>query len=212
MNLHVILPRPQSAAEPPAVVCPQPACAGAAVRLHQHTTRIIKDVVLHHVPVHRYKCLGCGRTFRVYPAGVTHAHTTERVLLIAVLLYRLGLGCGAVSAALNAFGVYLSRTAVYDTVQTAQQRCPELVRDRVFTAVRPFAGRAVLVKRGATWLPLALVPDDALRLVVTVTALSHAAVAELEHAVRPVLNAMGAYSLRVDETDGLGAAADARPT
>jgi transposase-like protein len=43
------------------------------------------------VPAHRYRCLRCKRTFRVYPQGVTHAQTSQRVKGLAVLLYLLGL-------------------------------------------------------------------------------------------------------------------------
>ncbi|HEY6405913.1 MAG TPA: hypothetical protein VIY29_00445 [Ktedonobacteraceae bacterium] len=35
----------------------------------------LRDTVYHEVQVHRYQCLKCQRTFRVYPEGTTHAQT-----------------------------------------------------------------------------------------------------------------------------------------
>jgi transposase-like protein len=52
----------------------------------------------------RYKCLRCGRTFRVYPEGVTRAQTSKRVKGLAVMLYLLGLSYRVVALALEALG------------------------------------------------------------------------------------------------------------
>jgi hypothetical protein len=48
------------------------------------------------VQVHRYQCLKCKRTLRVYPEGTTPAQTSQRVKGLAVLL---GLSYGATSLA-----------------------------------------------------------------------------------------------------------------
>jgi hypothetical protein len=58
--------------------------------------------------------LKCKRTFRVYPEGTTHAQTSQRVKGLAVMLYLLGLSYGATSLALEALGVYLCKSRVYD--------------------------------------------------------------------------------------------------
>jgi hypothetical protein len=47
-----------------------------------------------------------------------------RVKGLAVLLYLLGLSYGAVSLALEALGVYLCKSRVYDTVQAVGERVP----------------------------------------------------------------------------------------
>ena len=54
---------------------------------------------------HRYECLRCSRTFRVYPQGVTKDHISRRVKGLGILLCLLGLSYGAVSLALDALGV-----------------------------------------------------------------------------------------------------------
>jgi hypothetical protein len=89
------------------------------------SNKALRDTVHHQVQVHRYRCLKCKRTFRVYPAGVTHAHSSDRVKGLAVLLYLLGLSYGAVSLALESLGVALSKTQVYETVQAVAARIPE---------------------------------------------------------------------------------------
>jgi transposase-like protein len=61
--------------------------------------KALRDTMYHQVPVHRYQCLKCKRTFRVYPEGTTHAQTSQRVKGLAVMLYLLGLSYGATSLA-----------------------------------------------------------------------------------------------------------------
>jgi transposase-like protein len=89
--------------------------------------------------VHRYRCLKCGRTFRVYLLGLSHAHSSERVRGLAVMLYLLGLSYGAVSLALESLGVPLSKSRVYEIVQEVATRIPDLKREQVFEGVKTVA-------------------------------------------------------------------------
>jgi transposase-like protein len=125
MRLHLLLPKVDPKAMPVPSKCAYPDCESKQVRLHQPVNKALRDTVHHQVQVHRYRCLKCKRTFRVYPAGVTHAHSSDRVKGLAVLLYLLGLSYGAVSLALESLGVALSTTQVYDTVQAIAARIPE---------------------------------------------------------------------------------------
>jgi len=77
------------------------------------------------------------------------------------MLSLLGLRYGAVSLALQAIGVLMSKTHVYETVQEAAKRVPGLKREQVFQAVRPPALGADLtsVKCKGIWLPLAITVD-----------------------------------------------------
>jgi transposase-like protein len=52
--------------------------------------KALRDTVYQEVQVHRYQCLKCKRTFRVYPEGTTSAQTSQRVKGLAVMLYLLG--------------------------------------------------------------------------------------------------------------------------
>ena len=85
------------------------------------------------VVAQRYRCVRCGRTFRVYPAGVSHDQTSARLKGVAVMFYVLGMSYGAVATALSALGWPLSKVAVYYAVQEAGAAVAGLRRE----AVRP---------------------------------------------------------------------------
>ena len=53
--------------------CPHKGWTGAYLRLYQKVGKRLKDTVHRQVTVHRNQCVDCGRTFRVYPPGVTNA-------------------------------------------------------------------------------------------------------------------------------------------
>lgn len=126
MRLHLLLPKvnPEKIAVPSK--CPLAPCEGRRFHLHQPVSKALRDTVYQQVEVHRYQCLKCGHTFRVYPEGVSGAQTSGRVKGLAVMLYLLGLSYGAVSLALEAIGVQVSKTLVYETVQEAARRIPDL--------------------------------------------------------------------------------------
>ena len=50
----------------------------------------MRDLRLDAVIAHRYQCPRCGRTFRVYPAGISHDQTSARLKGLAVMFYALG--------------------------------------------------------------------------------------------------------------------------
>jgi hypothetical protein len=70
----------------------------------QEVRKNLRDTVYQEVTAWRYKCVGCGRTFRVYPPGVQAAYISQRVKGMAVMLYLLGLSYGAVVLMLDALG------------------------------------------------------------------------------------------------------------
>lgn len=90
-------------------------------RLHRHGT-VTKPVTDHRqerVTVERYRCCGCGRTFRHYPEGVSRATQSQRTVVLAALLYGLGLSCSAASHVLSALGVELCAMTVWRDAQLA---------------------------------------------------------------------------------------------
>jgi transposase-like protein len=126
MRLHLILPLVEPTMISLPSTCPYEDCEGRHFRHHQEVTKLLRDTVYAQVTAHRYECLHCKRTFRVYPHGVTKAQTSQRVRGSAVLLYLLGLSYGAVSLTLEALGAYLCKSRVYDVVQAAAERVPGL--------------------------------------------------------------------------------------
>jgi hypothetical protein len=136
MRLQLLLPKgdPQEISSP--AECKYAGCESREVQFHQPVEKALRDTMYNHVEVHRYRCLTCGRTFRVYPKGVSQGQISDRNTRLAVMLYLLGLSYGAVSLALSSLGVPLSKTEVYDTVQAAARRIPDMKREQVFGGVK----------------------------------------------------------------------------
>lgn len=90
-------------------------------RLHRHGTlsKPLSDHRQEWVTVARYRCCGCGRTFRHYPEGVSRATQSQRTVVLAALLYGLGLSCSAASHVLGALGVELCAMTVWRDAQLA---------------------------------------------------------------------------------------------
>lgn len=120
MRLRMRLPETEveSAERPEA--CPYEGCEGRYFSCHQQRCdKPLSDPDHDIVRVKRYRCLSCGRTFRVYPRGVSNAQRSERTKAIGVMLYVLGISYGGVADALEALGYQGSKSTVYRDVQAA---------------------------------------------------------------------------------------------
>ena len=93
-----------------------PHCEGEIFQWWGQNTREIKNTKIRTVKVHRYKCTSCGRTFRHYPKGISHAQQSERMKQLAVICWSFGLSYRGVEAILSAFGVSLSRMSSWRDV------------------------------------------------------------------------------------------------
>jgi hypothetical protein len=98
--------------------CPY-GCGGHYYALHQGCRKAVSDPEHEEVTVKRYRCVQCGRSFRVYPQGVSHRPRSQRLRGIGVMLYVLGLSYGGVADVLRAFGWQGSKSSVYRDVQAA---------------------------------------------------------------------------------------------
>jgi len=121
MRIRVRLPKVEPEEYRLPKKCPYDGCDGRFFKPHgvKGEDKALRDPSYDQVNSHRYRCLKCDRTFRVYPPGVSKAQQSDRLKAITVLLYLLGLSYGAVSDFLFALGVALSKTTVYDNVQAA---------------------------------------------------------------------------------------------
>jgi len=173
MRLRIVLPKVNPEAITVPTRCAYAGCRGSKFYLRQEVAKPLRDTVYHKVQVHRYQCLKCRRTFRVYPEGTTHAQTSQRVKGLAVMLYLLGLSYGATSLALEALGVYLCKSRIYDAVQETAKLVPGLKRDQVFAGVKTPAlgGDLTSVKCKGEWLPLGITVDPISGLALTIDAL-----------------------------------------
>ena len=209
MRLELILPQVKPNEFKKHLVCPHRDCQGRHFELHQEVDKPLKDTGYRSVSAHRYRCLLCNRTFRVYPVGVTRAQTSQRVKGLSVMLYLLGLSYGATSLALEALGVYMSKSSVYEAVQAAAEKVPGMKRREVFAGLRTPAlgGDLTSVKCSGEWLSLGLAVDDTTGLVLTVDELEAQDADALKEWLDPVAEAVGAKILVTDDADALKAVA-----
>jgi transposase-like protein len=210
MRLQLILPRVEFGEMSLPPVCPYESCLGKHFRHHQEVDKALKDTEYDSVLAQRYECLRCQRTFRLYPPGVTRAQTSQRVKGLGVMLYLLGLSYGATSLALEALGVYMCKTSVYEAVQAAAEKVPGMKRHEVFSGLQTSAlgGDLTSVKCSGEWLPLGLAVDDTTGLVLTVDALPAEDAETLKEWLDPVAKAVDARLLVSDDADAFKSVAN----
>jgi transposase-like protein len=126
------------------------------------------------------------------------------------MLYTLGLSYGATSLALEALGVYMCKTSVYEAVQAAAEKVPGMKRHEVFAGVQTPAlgGDLTSVKCNGEWLPLGLAVDDTTGLLLTVDALSAEDAETVKGWLGPVAAAVDAELLVSDDADAFKAVAN----
>jgi len=209
MRLHLLLPQVKPAALAPPTTCPTPDCPGSTFRLHQAVRKPVRDTRYAHVPAARYQCLTCRRTFRVYPLGVTAAHTSQRGRGLGVMFYLLGLSYGATALALEALGVPLAKSTIYEAVQTAAAGLPDLQQRAVFAGLRtPALGTDLTaVLCNGEWRTLGLTVDAISGLTLTIDVLEGADAVTIQEWLAPIVAAVGAELLVTDDADSMKQAA-----
>lgn len=115
--------------------CSYEGCHERAFKQHQEgCPKALRDPQHERVEAKRYRCLRCGRTFRVYPKGVSRAQQSDALRGFSVPPCLLGLSYGAVSDALEALAIlfskplYLGKTTVFRNVQRAGHKAGSLRR------------------------------------------------------------------------------------
>lgn len=94
-------------------------CGRPVLHRHGTLTKPVKDHRATEVEAHRYKCVSCARTFRHYPSGITRKDQSRRAVVLAALMYGLGLSCSAASHLLRALGAEVSKMSVWRDAQEA---------------------------------------------------------------------------------------------
>jgi transposase-like protein len=210
MRLKLILPvvKPDEFEQPKR--CTNLKCSGKHFIPFQAVRKNIRDTVHQEVTAWRYKCVGCGHTFRVYPQGVQSAHISQRVKGMAVMLYLLGLSYGAVVLMLEALGVDLGKTSVYRSVQATAEHVPGMKRTEILSGYRTRALGADLtsVKCKGQWLPIGVLVDSIGGLVLSIDHLSGEDAQTLQEWIEPIADVVGAHTLVTDDADAFKQAAD----
>lgn len=210
MRLRLILPvvDPEQFEEPKS--CSDPKCGGKCFLPWQEVKKNVRDSEYEEVTARRYKCLRCGRTFRVYPQGVQSGQISQRLKGLGVMLYLLGLSYGAVQLMLEALGVYMSKSSVYRTVQTTAERVPGMKRTELLQGYQTRAVGADLtsVKCKGQWLPIGVVVDPINGLVLSIDQLKGGEAQTLKEWIEPIADQVGARTLVTDDADAFKQVAD----
>ena len=212
MRLSLLLPPVHPEVYPDVTGCPYAGCGGCHLQHWQAVPKPLRDTQLHQVIAQRYRCVRCGRTFRVYPAGVSPDQTSARLKGVAVMFYVLGMSYGAVATALAALGWPLSKVAVYYAVQAAGATVAGLRRE----AVRRGGGRVVglgvdltSVRCAGQWLTVGISVDAVTGTVLSLDLLPNGETATLTAWVQELATLLGAEVLVSDDADPFKTAADA---
>jgi len=210
MRLQLILPVVDAKKFSEPVRCPNKNCSGQHFRERQVVKKALRDREYKEVEVRRYECLRCGRTFRVYPQGVSGAQVSQRVKGMAVMLYLLGLSYGATELMLAALGVFLSKTSIYRAVQAAGKGVPGMKRNEIVSGYRTKAVGADLtgVKCKGKWLPIGVVVDPINGMVLSIDCLDGEDAQTLQAWIEPIANQVGARTLVTDDADAFKQVAD----
>jgi hypothetical protein len=98
-----------------------PYCEGETFQRWGPVKKPVKDIRVRQVQVYRYRCCQCKRTFRHYPEGNSRADQTERLRVLAILLWRLGLSHRASRLILSGLQVFVSHMLIWRDVQAEAQ-------------------------------------------------------------------------------------------
>jgi len=211
MRLTLILPPVQPEVYPAVETCPYAGCEGRHFQHWQAVPKPLRDTQVQEVVALRYRCVRCGRTFRVYPVGVSHDQTSARLKGVAVMFYVLGMSYGAVAIALTALGWPLSKVAVYYAVQEAGAAVAGLRRE----AVGRGGGRVVglgtdltSVRCAGGWLTVGVSVDAVRGTALSIDILPNGEAATLTAWIQELADALDAELLVSDDADGFKTAAD----
>ena len=209
MRLKLILPVVEAEKYEKPEVCPY-GCGGKEFWLRQAVQKQVRDSTQSEVLARRYECLECRHTFRVYPQGINHKQFSQRVIGMAVMLYLLGLSYGAVVLMLEALGLWIGKTTVYEAVQAVAERVPGMRQANLLQGYRTPALGADLtsVKCKGKWLPLGVTVDALTGLTLSIDKLSAEDAQTLKEWLEPILDTVDAQVLVTDDADALKTAAN----
>lgn len=182
-----------------------PYCGKAVVHRHGTVLKPIKDHKIRtKVEAHRYKCLSCGRTFRHYPDGVTSKDQSRRTVVLAALMYGLGLSCSASSHLLGALGVQVSQITVW---RDAQEGGEALKRSRPAGRVRVLGADETIFKVRGREVVVGFVVDAQSGKTLGFEVLFEGDGRAFKEWLKPYVEELGAEVLVTDDNGSYGVAA-----
>ncbi len=179
-------------------------CGEPILHRHGSATKPVRDHGLSEVEVHRYKCACCSRTFRHYPGGVSKKDQSERTVVLAALMYALGLSCSAASHLLGALGAEVSKTTVW---RDAQEAGEALGKKRPAGRVRILAADETVFSVKGKEVVVGFVVDGASGKTLGFEVLFEGDGGAFQRWLEPYVEELGVEVLISDDNDSYGAAA-----
>jgi len=209
MRLKLMLPVVDAEKHNRPEECPY-GCGGKEFWIRQAVKKAVRDTQQQEVRVRRYECLQCHRTFRVYPQGINQKQFSQRAIGMAVMLYLLGLSYGAVVLMLEALGLWIGKTTVYEAVQAMAERVPGMKQAHLLEGYRTAALGADLtsVKCKGKWLPLGVTVDPLTGMTLSIDQLSGEDAQTLKAWLEPIIETVDARVLVTEDADALKMVAD----
>jgi hypothetical protein len=135
---------------------------------------------------------------------------SHRVKGIAVMLYVLGLSYGAVSLMMEALGIGIGKTSVYEIVQAVAEKVPGMKQENLLKGYRTKAVGADVtsVRCKGRWIQLGVTIDATQGMTLTIDSLPGEDAEQLQAWLEPILDAVDADVLVSDDADGLKKVAD----
>lgn len=132
-KIKLVLPKVEELPEGKPSFCPR--CGSPRLVHHGTLRRLVSDTTVYDVSVQRYRCSHCRFTFRDYPAGVSRARHSNRLVVLEVLLRSIGLSCTATARVLGKAEVYISQATAWRAGRAAGLREPSEPRRRIRVGV-----------------------------------------------------------------------------
>lgn len=196
MKITLVVPVVPTAPTDRPARCPH--CPSPYVARHGVLHKPVPDPKTTTVTVVRYRCSGCGRTFRHYPAGVRRARQTQRLVVLAALLYGFGLSCSIAAQFLRLHEAGSAPVTVWRDAQVLGRR----LRQRLLPGARRVAvlgaDETYLRVRGRT-VCLGVVTDAQCGETLGVVVLGKQDTASFLRWLRPFVQALGVQVLVTDD-------------
>lgn len=210
MRLKLLLPEVKPGEYVAPGTCPTEGCKGKRFHPRQEVKKKVVDAKYREVKAWRYECTKCGRTFRVYPQGVSKKQISKRVNGMGVMLYVLGLSYGAAAIVLSSLGISIGETSIYRAVQTAAGKVPGMKREKILNGYKTKAVGADVtsVRCNGKWIPLGISVDAINGMVLSIDQLPGEDAEQLQAWLEPILNAVDADVLVTDDADGFKKVSD----
>ena len=123
------LPEVKTATEKRSGKCPH--CGCAVLQRWGSVVKRLVDPRLKEVLIYRYRCTGCGKTFRDYPAGMTSADQSDRMRFLCALIWKMGVSLRQTTGLIGIWQATVCHMTVWRDIQWAALRRPSKAKVRV---------------------------------------------------------------------------------